>query len=221
MKILLCDDHRLLIDALAAVLTERGDSVTVTTDPEAAIRAARLEKPGVCVMDRMFPTGDDGLEAARGVRQVSPSTKVLMLTGHADVAGVRAAIEAGARGFLRKDEGLRTILEAVDKVAAGQLVVDSALLRPLPATGQPLASPLTPREREVLERMVRGESTKSMAEAMDVSYSTARTHTQNLLSKLGVHSQVQAAAFAVRHGLVRAEPDLAHWAQRGLRGCGA
>jgi two-component system nitrate/nitrite response regulator NarL len=93
------------------------------------------------------------------------------------------------RGFLRKDEPLPHIVQALDQLADGLLVVDPAVLRPeVDRSSTPLLAALTVREQEVLERMVHGESGQAMATAMDVSYSTMRTHVQNILSKLGVHS---------------------------------
>jgi two-component system nitrate/nitrite response regulator NarL len=203
VKVLLCDDHQLFSEALATVLRRRGDAVVVTSAPEQALTAAVEQEPDVCLMDRRFGAGEDGIEAARALAAASPTTRVIMLTGHADPAGVRAAFEAGVRGFLLKDEGLAGILEAVDEVAAGSLTVDAELLRPVPVPGSPLLSRLTPREQEVLERIVAGESAHEMAAGLGVSYSTARTHTHSVLTKLGVRSRLQAAAFAVEHGLVR------------------
>lgn len=201
MKVLVCDDHQLLAEALAGVLRRRGDLVTVTTDPRQAVLVAVDLAPDVCLMDKSFPESD-GIVAARALAHCSPGTRVIMLSGHTDPAAVRDALDAGARGFLRKDEALRTILEAVDAVVRGELVIDPTLLRSTVRRQAGLPSPLTGREQEVLQRIVAGQSTQSIAPAMNVSYSTARTHTQNLLMKLGVHTQLEAAAFAVRHGLV-------------------
>ena len=204
MKVLLCDDHQLFAEALGDVLSSRGDDVVLTANPDEAVELARQCRPDVCVMDRSFPEGDVGVDAARRLLHASPSTAVLMLTGSADAAAARAAIGAGVRGFLRKDEPLPHIVGALDQLAEGLLVVDPAVLRPEAGRSSgPLVSSLTAREQEVLERMVHGESGQAMAKALDVSYSTMRTHVQNVLAKLGVHSQLEAAAFAVEHGLVQ------------------
>ncbi len=204
MKVLLCDDHQLFAEALADVLTARGDDVVVTTSPPRAVELAQEHEPAVCVMDRSFPEGDVGVETARQLLAVAPRTAVIILTGSPDSAAARAAVGAGVRGFLRKDEPLQHIVEALDQLAEGLLVVDPAVLRPETArSSRPLLCTLTAREQEVLERIVHGESGQTMAADMDVSYSTMRTHVQNILAKLGVHSQLEAAAFAVEHGLVQ------------------
>lgn len=203
MRVLLCDDHHLLAEGMADVLRERGDKVRTTSRPDQAVAVAQAWRPDVCVMDRTFRGGDLGVAGVRDVREVSPQTKVLMLTGNADAACARAAIGVGVRGFLRKDEPLEVILSALDQVAAGLLAVDATVLRPEPARRASLPfAPLTAREQEVLERIVHGQSGQSLAGSMEVSYSTMRTHVQNILMKLGVHSQLEAAAYAVQHGLV-------------------
>jgi two-component system, NarL family, nitrate/nitrite response regulator NarL len=204
VRVLLCDDHQLFAEALGDVLFTRGDDVVLTTSPDRAVELALELQPSVCVMDRSFPEGDIGADAARRLLQVSPRTAVLMLTGSADTAAARSALGAGVRGFLRKDTPLQHIVEALDQLAEGLLMVDPAVLRPevSRSAGTRIAT-LTAREQEVLERMVHGESGQSMATDMAVSYSTMRTHVQNILAKLGVHSQLEAAAFAVEHGLVR------------------
>lgn len=204
MKVLLCDDHQLFAEALSDVLSGRGHDVTLAATPEEAVVLAQRSQPRLCVMDRTFPEGDLGVEAVRQVLAVSPDTAVLMLTGKADAAGARAAVGAGVRGFLRKDVPLQQVVQALDQLADGLLVVDPDVLRPEPhLPGPPVLSTLTARELEVLERIVHGESGHAIATALSVSYSTLRTHVQNLLAKLGVHSQLEAAAFAVEHGLVR------------------
>jgi two-component system nitrate/nitrite response regulator NarL len=204
--VLLCDDHQLFAESLGDVLAARGDVVVLTPDPAGAVEAASRHRPDVCVMDRTFPAGDVGIAAVRGVLDVSPETQVLMLTGQADAATARAAVAAGARGFLRKDEPLDQIVDAVDQIASGLLVVDVKVLRPaVRAPRSPVLASLTSREREVLERMVNGQSSQAMAADLRVSYSTMRTHVQNILVKLGVHSQLEATAFAVEHGLVESQ----------------
>ncbi|MGB8651080.1 MAG: response regulator transcription factor, partial [Mycobacteriales bacterium] len=205
VKVLVCDDHQLLAEALATVLRGRGDTVILAGSPREALLAAREHATDVCLMAGSFRKGDDTIEAARRILAVSPSTRVIMLTGDVDAATVRRALDAGVRGVLRKSNGLRTILESFDKVVAGSVVVVPAPRRAVPAFAAPRMAVLTPREREALERLVRGESTHAIAAGMGVSYSTARTHTHSMMTKLGVQSRLEAAAFAIEHGLVPQE----------------
>jgi two-component system nitrate/nitrite response regulator NarL len=224
IRVVICDDHRLFVDALAVVLTARGcDVVARALEPAEAVAAVRSHEVDVCVMDLSFPSSAacDGLEGTRRVVEASPSTRVVMLTGSADSSIALPAMEAGARGFARKDDDLDRIVQTIKRVHAGETVNSYAGSRRAwhPVTprrhtnhGQNLARFLTSREREVLERLVRGESTATLARAMDVSYHTARTHIQNVLAKLGVHSKLEAVAFAVNHSVVSVAPETAEGA---------
>jgi two-component system, NarL family, nitrate/nitrite response regulator NarL len=212
MKIALCDDHLVVIEALATVLRARGyDVITVTPDPAVALEVAASHRPDVCVLDMWFPDCD-GLETCAGIKRASPMTQVLFLSATATPAEVQAAMAAGATGYLRKDAGLERIIRAIDDIATGMVVMDAELLRAVLDTTRRkesaalAASFLTSREHEVLSLLVEGCTTAEIASALHVSSTTARTHVQNVLGKLGVHSRLEAAAFAVRHGIVRPQP---------------
>lgn len=200
MKILLCDDHLLLAEALEALLKIAGHDVLVTGQPEEAEVLAASEAPDVCVLDLGFPDRD-GLDLLRAVREACPEAKVIVLSGQRDPELVRAAIALGARAYLCKDVGVVEVVRAVDQVLDGELVVDPLVAQSLtrhrrhrPDDIEWLISFLTQREREVLRRIVTGQSTEEMARDMAVTRSTARTHVQNVLQKLGVHSRLQAVA---------------------------
>lgn len=211
MKLLLCDDHVMLLEALAAALTAHGHDVVATVDdPDRVADLAEQLEPDICILDIAFPRGD-GISALREIVRRAPSTKVLMLSATSDPAQVRAAFEAGANGFVKKDERIEEVLAAVQRLADGEVAVDPRLLRaamrdgnrPAPRGGGDVGfGHLTPRETEVLALIVTGRTTEQIGQAMGVATSTARTHIQNILIKLGVHSRLQAAYFAVSHGLV-------------------
>lgn len=209
MRIVLCDDHRLLIEAFATALAARGhEVVALATTPEAGYRAVMEHKPDVCVLDLVFPHGS-GIDAATRIMADCPECRILMLSAVADPALVHAALVAGAAGFVLKDESVDGIVGALERVAAGDVAVDRDLLRaavrtvPERADRQPSQRLrlLTGREREALRRISVGESTKEIARAMGVSQSTARTHVQNVLTKLGVRSRLQAVAMVAREDL--------------------
>jgi two-component system, NarL family, nitrate/nitrite response regulator NarL len=211
MRLLLCDDHTLLLESLTAALTARGHEVVGTvTDPAAVAEVAARLAPDVCLLDLSFPTGD-GLEAARELAARAPETKVLILSAAADPVMARAAFEAGALGFVQKDESVAEILSALRRLDEGEVAIDPRLLRLVmrqsgsAAAGEaqgPGPMRLTPRESQVLVHLVAGDTTTEIGRALGVAPSTARTHVQNVLIKLGVHSRLQAAAFAVSHHLV-------------------
>jgi two-component system nitrate/nitrite response regulator NarL len=200
MKILLCDDHVLLAEALEALLKIAGHEVLVTAQPQEAVAVAAEESPDVCVLDLGFPDGD-GLDLLRAVRETVPAAKIVVLSGQREPDLVRAAIDLGARGYLCKDVGVVDVVRAVDQVLDGELVIDPLVAQSLTQRRRHrsddiewLISFLTQREREVLRRIVTGQSTEEMARDMAVTRSTARTHVQNVLQKLGVHSRLQAVA---------------------------
>ena len=200
MKILLCDDHLLLAEALEALLKIAGHEVLVTAHPQEAVVLASDEAPDVCLLDLGFPD-TDGLDLVRAVREASPDAKVVVLSAQRDPDLVRAAIDLGARGYLCKDVGVVEVVRAVDQVIDGEVVIDPLVAQSLtrrrrhrPDDIEWLMGFLTQREREVLRRIVTGQSTEEMARDMAVTRSTARTHVQNVLQKLGVHSRLQAVA---------------------------
>ena len=204
MKILLCDDHVLLVETLQTLLVSAGHDVLVTHHPDSALELLAAEHPDVCVMDIGFPDGD-GLDALSRVADRSPDTRVLMLSASRSPDLVRSAIDLGARGYLCKDVGAAAIVRALDRIVEGDIVLDPGVAQVL--ARRPRARPddiewlmgfLTGREREVLRRIILGQGTQEMADEMHVSRSTARTHVQNVLRKLGVHSRLEAVAAVSR-----------------------
>lgn len=205
MRLLLCDDHGLLLEALSMVLSDNGHTVVATAlDPDAAVEAAREHQPDACLLDVHFPHGN-GLSAIGRIHDVSPDTKVVMLAGSIGRVLVSDAIAQGAQGFVGKEKPIAAIIEALEMARRGYLAVDPLVLqdalRPHTQNDDPLwvLKFLTQREWEVLRCIMDGLSTQRMASQLGVHRSTARTHVQNLLTKLGVHSRLQAAALMTTH----------------------
>jgi len=204
MRLIVCDDHRLLLDALSMALKNSGHTVVATAvDPDEAVEAARTHQPDVCLLDVNFPHSN-GLNAIGRIHEVSPDTKVVMLSGSSNRNLVADAIAAGAQGFVGKEKPVGAIVAAIEMAHQGQLAVDLLLLQEVlrPArTDDPLwmLKFLTEREWEVMRCIMDGLSTEQIAGQLSVQRSTARTHVQNLLTKLGVHSRLQAAALMAAH----------------------
>jgi two-component system, NarL family, nitrate/nitrite response regulator NarL len=201
----LCDDHVLLAEALDSLLRVAGHEVTVTSTPTRALELLADGGYEICVLDIGFPDAN-GLDVLSSVAEVSPDTRVLILSANRDPEVVRAAVDRGAAGYVCKDVGVVEVIRAVDRVHDGELVLDPLVARALAQRPRIrrediewLVGFLTRREREVLRRIVAGQSTEEMAHDMRVSRSTARTHVQNVLQKLGVHSRLQAMAAVSRH----------------------
>lgn len=208
MRVVIIDDHAVFAESLSLVLADAGHSVVgVAFSPADALPVLRTGRPEVCLIDLRFPSST-ALDWMGRLRAASPPTSFVVLTGFLEQPVLDAGIRAGVRGFAHKGQQAGDILSVLRRVADGEVVVDQAAPRgPLrPGTeAQRVAQFLTPREREVLTRLVRGESTQALAKAMGVTRSTARSHVQSVLSKLGVHSQREAVVEAARNGLVSVE----------------
>lgn len=204
LTVLLCDDHPVFAQALSAVLTARGFVVCAVVHRVAEVAdAVARHRPAVCVIDRHFADGD-GLDL---VPEVSGTTRVVLLTADRDPDTARRALDAGAAGYLCKTAGVSALVSTITRVADGGVVAD--LPRPPApppehAEAHRLAGYLTPRERACLAMIVDGLGTAAIAARLGVSAATVRTHVQAVLAKLGVHSRLEAASFAVRHSLLGA-----------------
>jgi two-component system nitrate/nitrite response regulator NarL len=206
VRVMICDDHAVFADSLALVLAEAGhDVVGVVYSPDDASSLLRSAPADVCLIDLQFPRGS-ALDSLPELVRSAPATKFVVLSGSIGADLLDAALTAGVRGFAHKGQQAGDIVAMLARVQAGEVVVDPATgvkvpLRPR-SEAQRLAHYLTPREREVLTRLVRGESTASLARTMKITRSTARSHVQSVLTKLGVHSQREAVIAAARYGLV-------------------
>ncbi len=204
------DDHSVFLDAMSAVLVQRGYEVTVARSVPDTIETVRRTQPDVCLIDRHF-AGDNGIMAISPMLAASSRTKVLVLSADPDTEGIRQALHAGASGYLHKTRGVSALTRAIDRVQRGEVVVDvpkpAARARP-PARqddAHRLAAFLTARERECLQLLVEGLDTAGIATKLGVSPATVRTHVQSLMTKLGVHSRLEAASYAVRYRLLEDE----------------
>jgi two-component system, NarL family, nitrate/nitrite response regulator NarL len=201
MRLVLCDDNRILCEALASVLQAHGHRVlAIATRASEGVAAVSTYQPDACLLDVRFPDGS-GLDAARAMRQRHPGTKIVVLSCLNDPAVVSEAKKAGVAGFVRKDQRTDSIVRAVEAVGDGGMAFGPA---PPHQQGSRMTAEyrdnrlwaLTPRETEVLRRIVAGQSTRQMASEMDVTISTLRSYIKSILAKLGVHSRLQAAAIA-------------------------
>jgi two-component system, NarL family, nitrate/nitrite response regulator NarL len=203
MRLVLCDDHELLAQALAVALEARGHQVlAVTTTPAAGVAAVAASRPDICLLDLRFPEDGNGLDAARAIGQQYPQTKVLMLSGLAAPQTVDEAAKLGVAGYIAKDQSVSEICGALDMIAAGRTVFSPGP-RSRGSDGgryRRALDTLTPREKEVLTLIVAGKSTVCIARAMGVTTGTVRIYVGNVLAKLGVHSRLQAAALASELG---------------------
>jgi len=215
ITLLICDDHKILTDALAMVVDRDGSLTMIAPpvhDPEAAIELCREHQPDVVLMDIVFKGSMNGIDATRKIKEVSPSTKVVIMTAHDDERLLVEAVEAGASGFLGKDEAADQVLAAAKSAAEGEVLIDPVVLtrllhqvskqREAERDVQVLFDSLTEREWEVLRFLARGRRNDDVAAALFISPQTVQTHVRNLLGKLHVHSKLEAVALAVRHDAI-------------------
>ncbi|RFU21284.1 response regulator transcription factor [Geodermatophilus marinus] len=205
MRLVVCDDHRMFAEPFAMVLTARGHDVVVVSSPAEVVTADEGHHADLVVVDRRFPDGD-GLEAVARLHARRPSRPVVVLSGSSEDGDRFVALEAGAAAFLDKVQPMASILRALEACHAGRVVrggTPAALARPADQHADLRAGVqrLTPREREVLRRLVDAEGTTNIAAALGVSRSTARTHLQNVLLKLGARTRLQAVTAVVAAGL--------------------
>jgi two-component system, NarL family, response regulator LiaR len=218
VSLLICDDHKILTDALSTVVALDSELSLVAPavhDPEEAIRIAIELLPDVVLMDIVFKGGGiSGIDATRKIKETSPATKVVIMTAHDDERLLVEAVEAGASGFLSKEEAAQEIMAAVKAAADGEVLIDPATLTRLLAQvarereaqrdAQNLLDDLTEREREILQLLAEGMRNDDIAQKLFISPQTVQTHVRNILGKLRVHSKLEAVAFAVKHGAIHA-----------------
>jgi DNA-binding NarL/FixJ family response regulator len=213
IRVLIVDDERTFGEALELALRHEKDLtvVEVTTSGDDAVRAVDEHHPDVVLMDVSMP-GMGGIEATRRIKEEDPDARVVILSGHEDPLLLARAVQAGAAGMLRKTEAVVEVAGSVRRAHRGEPLHDEeeveAALRRLrhrrvqdEDVRQRLLR-LTPRETEVLRSMAVGGTAEAVAERLGMSPHTLRTHTQNILTKLGVHSKMEALVLAIRYGTV-------------------
>ena len=202
ITVLLVDDHALVRRGFRRLL-EDDPGITVVgegSNGDEAIRLAAELKPHVIVMDAAMP-GTGGLEATRTILTKYPKSAILMLSMHSEETLVRQALAAGARGYVLKNALELDLAAAIKRVAAGEHVIDPALVKPDPLPGERNRR-LTPRELEVLQLICDGLSNKEIALKLELSANTVAVHRANIMNTLGVHKTAELVLFALQNGLV-------------------
>jgi two-component system nitrate/nitrite response regulator NarL len=213
ISVLLVDDHTLFRSGVRSLLQRnpRFNVVGEASDGVDGIERAMQLRPDVILLDLHMP-GMSGVETLQLILQSWPDAAVIMLTVSEEGEDLASALQAGARGYLIKNIDADYLVRAIERTAAGEPVLAESMAAKLVAQLQKQREPkapappseldkLTPREREILACLARGESNKLIARVLDLAESTVKIHVQNILKKLGLSSRVQAAVFAVEQGL--------------------
>ncbi|MCL5280949.1 MAG: response regulator transcription factor [Planctomycetes bacterium] len=214
IRILLADDHTIVRDGLRQAFHEEGDMEVVgqVGDGHAAVEKARELRPDIVVMDINMPNLN-GIEATRQIQREAPGVRVIALSMHAARPCIKEVFRAGAAAYLHKNCGFEELAHAVRTVAEGktyvspsisQIVVEE-LGRTEDETASTAFSLLTPREREILQRLAEGGTVKQIAQRLHVSHKTVEAHRLRIMNKLNVDTVAQLTKYAIQEGLTTAE----------------
>ena len=211
IRILIADDHAIVRAGLRSLI--QSESATMELVGEAAggyetIELVEKVQPNVLVLDLSMPDLD-GISVTKKIAPQFPDLKILILTLHEDEALLRAALKAGASGYILKRAAEIELVSAIHSILRGDLYVDPSMVRKLLSDETPPAVPqsrstemLTPRETEVLKLIVQGYTNRQIGEELNISVRTAESHRSNLSDKLGLHSRVELVRYAREHGLI-------------------
>jgi len=205
-RVLLADDHALMLDGIRNVLKTRYTVAGAVEDGKALVEAAIRLKPDLIILDITMPVLN-GIDAAREIRHHLPEVKLLFVTMHTRPTYLQAALEAGANGYVVKSSGRKEILDAVAKVLRGRLHITPGVggdgVNLVADSAQAAASlRLSPRERQILQLVAEGKSRKEVAYALEISEKTVAFHRNNLKHKLGLTTTAQLTRYALDEGLV-------------------
>lgn len=212
IRVLIVDDHTVFAESLMLVINMQRDMETVGTASTcaAALESARQLQPDVVLLDVLLPDGD-GIAVAEAIKRIQPATKTVVLTSATEDEVLLRAIDAGASGFITKHRAINDVIAAVRAAHAGEMLIPPAMLlgllsrlyqRQRQEEARASLEPLTPRERQVLQALARGLDNRETAMQLRISPNTVRTHLQNAMSKLGVHSKLEAVVLALKYGLI-------------------
>jgi len=209
LRILIADDHSVVRAGLRTLLESHSgwEVCAEAADGREAVEKATKLKPDVAILDIGMPLLN-GTEAARRIHKSSPQTEILILTMHESDDLVHQVVEAGARGYILKDDADRILLAAVDAVRRHKPYFSTRVSKPAeshlaPEAARPSRSRLTPREREILQLLAEGKTNKEVASLLGISVNTAEVHRSNIMLKLDLHSVTELVHYAIRNKIIR------------------
>ena len=206
-RILLADDHSLVLEGFRRILEDQCDVVGTAEDGRALLEAASRLKPNVVLLDISMPLLN-GIDATRHLKKVSPDVKVIFVTMHADPAYLNEAFKAGASGYLLKRSAGTELIQAIQSVLGGNFYVTPLLTKglvnsviseaPIPPARQSI---LTPRQREVLQLVAEGKAVKEIAQLLNISPKTVEFHKAQIMEQLDLRTTAELTKYAMAHGL--------------------
>lgn len=205
-RVLLADDHQIFRQGLRRLLEAAGHEIVgEASDGREALKLARTLCPDIAVLDLSMPLLN-GLDAGREMRRFAPQIKIILLTMYTDKGYVLQALRAGARGYVLKTQAAEDLILAIRQILRGETylspgvaasVVDAVL-----ENANEASDPLTARERQILQLVAEGNTTKEIAKLLNVSFKTAESHRNHIMKKLDIHEVAGLVRYAIRQGLL-------------------
>lgn len=207
IRVVLADNHALVRQGLKALLEREGFEVTgEASDGQELVRLVPTLRPDIAILDISMPLLN-GLDAARELKKSSPKTKIVLLTRHDEDQYVTESLRAGVKGYVLKSQAATDLVRAIQQVCSGGVYLSPGISRAvveayLSKTELP-SDPLTMRERQVLQLVGEGKSTKEVAVVLGISTKTAESHRSRLMQKLDIHETASLVRYAIRRGLIQ------------------
>jgi two-component system response regulator NreC len=207
IRIVLADDHSLVRQGLKSLLEREGFQVVgEASDGQEVLQHVKSHQPDMAIMDISMPILN-GLNAARELTHSFPKVKTILLTQHDEDQYVSEALQAGVKGYVLKSQVASDLLQAIQQVSRGQVYlspgVSRAVMEAYRSKSEKQEDRLTLRERQVLQLIAEGKSTKDIASLLGISVKTAESHRTRLMQKLDIHETASLVRYAVRHGIVQ------------------
>ena len=207
IRVVLADDHVLVRQGLKSLLErEKFQVVGEASDGQEAVRLSESLHPDIAVIDISMPILN-GIDAARELGRSCPKTKAILLTQHEEDQYIREALDAGVKGYVLKNQVASDLVHAIQQVSQGQFYlspgVSRAVMEAYRSKADSPPDPLTPRERQVLQLIAEGKSTKDAASLLGISVKTAESHRTRLMHKLDIHETASLVRYAIRQGIVQ------------------
>ncbi len=208
LHILLADDHPIVRQGLKVLLEREGFTVVgEASDGREAVRLAQELYPDIALLDLTMPLLN-GIDTGRAILQTSPKTKIVLLTMYAEDHYVLEALRAGIKGYVLKTKAAEELVQAIQEVARGKLYltpgVSEAVVQAYLAKSELPPEPLSLREREVLQLIAEGKTSKEVAVVLGISAKTAESHRTRIMGKLNIHETASLVRYAIRRGLIKA-----------------
>jgi len=207
IRVMVADDHPVVRQGLKFMLAREGFAVVAeAADGRDALRQTEGTHPEVVVLDLAMP-GLNGIDTAREIMRVSPGTKTIILTQHTEEPYILEALRAGVHGYVIKSQAVSDMIQAIRDVHHGRLYLSPAISNVVVGAyrerGELPRDPLTPREREVLQLIAEGKSTKQVAEVLGITVKTAESHRSRIMTKLEIHEKAGLVRYAIKRGLIQ------------------